>query len=123
MSGELEYMFDAIIAFAEKRYEDVLSILNEGIDRNLTATAKPSSEEILESLKIMIAGIEKSIEIDFGFSFRKYTESVEKPKIICGFCGKAEKDVRIILSGFNARICNECLEVCKKFLTDNEEKL
>ena len=34
----------------------------------------------------------------------------------CSFCGKRQEQVRRIMSGPEAFICNECIELCNKVL-------
>jgi len=37
---------------------------------------------------------------------------VSKKNHICSFCGKTERDVDRLVQGFDAHICNECVESC-----------
>lgn len=37
----------------------------------------------------------------------------------CSFCGKREDQVRKLIMGPNVYICDECIEVCNQFLTDD----
>ena len=38
----------------------------------------------------------------------------------CSFCGKSEHEVKNLIEGENAFICNECVETCGMMLQDNE---
>ncbi len=38
--------------------------------------------------------------------------------IRCSFCGKTQAQVKRIMSGPNAYICNECIEICKDLLDE-----
>ena len=37
---------------------------------------------------------------------------MSKKNHICSFCGKTERDVDRLVQGFDAHICNECVESC-----------
>ena len=39
--------------------------------------------------------------------------------IRCSFCGKTQGQVERILSGPNAYICNECVDLCSSLLHEN----
>lgn len=45
----------------------------------------------------------------------------------CAFCGKSEQEVERLISGQDANICNECIELCGELLvgaddsTDNQD--
>lgn len=39
----------------------------------------------------------------------------------CSFCGKAKHEVKKLVAGENANICNECIEVCEGFLEDIDD--
>lgn len=41
---------------------------------------------------------------------------MEEKKIRCSFCGKEVEEVDRIISGVNAYICNECIEVCSSMI-------
>lgn len=38
----------------------------------------------------------------------------QKKPLYCSFCGKERGDVRYLISSITARICNECIEDCRK---------
>lgn len=37
----------------------------------------------------------------------------------CSFCGKAQDRVRRVIAGPGVYICNECVELCSKVLSDD----
>jgi ATP-dependent protease Clp ATPase subunit len=37
----------------------------------------------------------------------------------CSFCGKQAREVDIVLGSEQARICNECLDICQEIMADN----
>ena len=39
--------------------------------------------------------------------------SEEQKDIHCSFCGRSQKEVRRIIAGPGAYICNECIEICR----------
>ena len=45
---------------------------------------------------------------------------MEKKKTRCSFCGKEVEEVDQIVSGINANICNECIEICHSMLEYQE---
>lgn len=52
------------------------------------------------------------------------TDFMEYEKVHCSFCGKSEDDVKRIISGPNdVFICNECVDLCKEVLDEEEEAL
>lgn len=40
----------------------------------------------------------------------------------CGFCGKSNVEVRFIIEGRNACICDECIEGCAEIIKEQKEK-
>ncbi len=44
--------------------------------------------------------------------------SEEHKEIRCSFCGRSQQDVRRIIAGPGAYICNECIEICKDLLDE-----
>jgi hypothetical protein len=46
----------------------------------------------------------------------------EDSKYACSFCGKSPKEVRKILSGPKAQICNECVSLCSDILAEETGK-
>jgi hypothetical protein len=44
------------------------------------------------------------------------TESSDQ-QLSCSFCGKSQKEVRLLIAGPRAFICNECVEHCACILT------
>ena len=44
--------------------------------------------------------------------------SEEEKEIRCSFCGRSQKEVRRIIAGPGAYICNECIEICKDLLDE-----
>ena len=43
--------------------------------------------------------------------------------IRCSFCGKTQAQVKRIMSGPNAYICNECVELCSTILHEEMYEL
>jgi ATP-dependent protease Clp ATPase subunit len=39
----------------------------------------------------------------------------------CSFCGKAPQQVRRVVRGRNARICNECLDLCRQIIVEEKQ--
>ncbi|HFD81553.1 MAG TPA: hypothetical protein ENK05_14365 [Gammaproteobacteria bacterium] len=64
-------------------------------------------EKIKRFNKHLVAGIEK-------------LDSDEKP--FCNFCGKTEEEVETLLAGADAYICNECVLITYKIITENIEQ-
>lgn len=36
----------------------------------------------------------------------------------CGFCGKSHNHVELLVFGYTAFICNECVELCMKIISE-----
>jgi len=45
---------------------------------------------------------------------------MSEEKRTCSFCGKSENDVKNLIEGEHAFICNECVETCGMMLQNNE---
>ena len=43
----------------------------------------------------------------------------EKKSIRCSFCGKHQDQVRRLIAGPGAYICNECVQLCMGILSDD----
>jgi len=46
----------------------------------------------------------------------------DKKDIRCSFCGRSQDEVKRIIAGPNAYICNECVEICADLLLDENDK-
>jgi ATP-dependent Clp protease ATP-binding subunit ClpX len=44
----------------------------------------------------------------------------ENNELVCSFCGKTSSQVRKIIVGNNVYICNECIDLCKSLLEEEE---
>jgi ATP-dependent Clp protease ATP-binding subunit ClpX len=42
--------------------------------------------------------------------------------LYCSFCNKSEKEVRKLVKGSNACICNECITWCADITKESEEE-
>ena len=45
----------------------------------------------------------------------------EKRAIRCSFCGKHQDQVRRLIAGSGAYICNECVQLCMSILEDESD--
>ena len=51
---------------------------------------------------------------------KKYDELLKIQReytLSCSFCGKRQEDVRRLVAGQNAFICDECVELCNEIIT------
>jgi ATP-dependent Clp protease ATP-binding subunit ClpX len=45
----------------------------------------------------------------------------ERPNLPrCSFCGKRQDEVKKLISGPEVYICNECIDLCKDLIADDE---
>lgn len=51
-----------------------------------------------------------------------YRKGKNHPKVACSFCGKGAEQVKKILTGPQANICNECVYTCNTILLDEVSK-
>jgi len=49
-------------------------------------------------------------------------KSDEKRTVRCSFCNKAQEQVKRLIAGPNAYICNECIELCVNILGEEDEE-
>ena len=40
-------------------------------------------------------------------------------KNVCSFCGRSEKEVRLLISGLNGHICDDCARQAYQIVQDN----
>jgi ATP-dependent Clp protease ATP-binding subunit ClpX len=45
-------------------------------------------------------------------------EEKKPPRLRCSFCNKSQNEVRKLIAGPNAYICDECVEICMEILTE-----
>ena len=45
----------------------------------------------------------------------------EKREVRCSFCGRTQEEVKRIIAGPNAYICNECIAICADLIRDESE--
>ena len=46
----------------------------------------------------------------------------EKGMLFCSFCGKSQNEVKKLVAGPNAYICNECVELCRSIIEEDRQK-
>ena len=46
----------------------------------------------------------------------------DKREIRCSFCGRTQDEVKRIIAGPGAYICNECVEICADLIADEAEQ-
>ena len=39
--------------------------------------------------------------------------------LCCSFCGKGHDEVKKLIAGTSARICDECIGICNEIIADN----
>jgi hypothetical protein len=44
----------------------------------------------------------------------------EDETLYCGFCGKSQHDVQVLIAGPNTFICNDCVAICDDVVEDHE---
>lgn len=44
-----------------------------------------------------------------------------KTQITCGFCFKPHQQVRAMVAGFSAAICDECVETCSEIVAEADD--
>jgi ATP-dependent Clp protease ATP-binding subunit ClpX len=40
----------------------------------------------------------------------------------CSFCGKSKEHFKMLISGLAASICNECIDLCYKVISDHRQR-
>ena len=45
----------------------------------------------------------------------------EKKEVRCSFCGRTQDEVKRLIAGPNAYICNECVDICADLVREEEE--
>jgi ATP-dependent Clp protease ATP-binding subunit ClpX len=46
----------------------------------------------------------------------------EKGMLFCSFCGKSQNEVKKLVAGPNAYICDECVELCRSIIEEDRQK-
>ena len=47
--------------------------------------------------------------------------NTEKKEVRCSFCGRTQDEVKRLIAGPNAYICNECVDICADLVREEEE--
>ncbi len=47
----------------------------------------------------------------------------DKKEVRCSFCGRTQDEVKRLIAGPNAYICNECVEICADLIEEEEETI
>jgi ribosomal protein L37AE/L43A len=58
-----------------------------------------------------------------GAQFRKgvfMTEEKADETLYCSFCGKSQEEIKHLIAGPKAWICEECVDLCCKIITERE---
>ena len=50
-------------------------------------------------------------------------KQIDERMIYCSFCNKTQDEVKRLIAGPNAYICNECVDLCQSILSDDSEDL
>jgi ATP-dependent Clp protease ATP-binding subunit ClpX len=51
----------------------------------------------------------------------KVGDSDSKNTLYCSFCGKSQREVRKLIAGPTAFICDECIELCKDIIGEENK--
>lgn len=43
-------------------------------------------------------------------------------KLLCSFCGKSEDEVKKLVAGANALICNDCVAIASRIMKDTPDE-
>ena len=46
----------------------------------------------------------------------------EKKDVRCSFCGRTQDEVKRLIAGPNAYICNECVAICSDLIEEEQEE-
>jgi len=111
--AELKYILECCKAFHEKRYEDALLLLKEGLRENVGIADKIETAELITMFRTLVTVIESSLDSDFGIELRKAVR-LERKEAVCSFCGAMESEAKKIVVGPSASICNKCIETCSQ---------
>jgi|SRR5262245_3371880 len=42
--------------------------------------------------------------------------------LCCSFCGKGQKEVKMLIAGPAVQICNLCVDICNKIIIDSKQR-
>ena len=42
--------------------------------------------------------------------------------LCCSFCGKGQKEVKMLIAGPAVQICNLCVDICNKIISDGKQR-
>jgi hypothetical protein len=78
---ELEYVLQSCRAVSERRYEDALFLLKEGLRENVAVADRIDTGELITLFRTLVTVIESSAEQDFGIRLRATARAreVEEP--------------------------------------------
>ena len=104
----------------EQKYGAALKLFQQGVGKFLDSKSPPKRGEIARQLLQLGTALEetlqKAIGDDWDAHIPKFADDA-KPTV-CSFCGKNQSEVRKLVAGPSVHICDECVELCKKILTE-----
>ena len=112
---ELEYIRQWSEAIDSQNYTEALAILEKGLN---LATGRSKTEFVEHFLKL------KQLTNNYltEFATNEEVNAAAKHKISCSFCGKGQEEVKLMVAGAKAFICNECIQLCYQVLVQSAAK-
>jgi hypothetical protein len=75
------------------------------------------ARRVLSHLGVSIAAIKRGLDCYVGPG-RQRRRKRGKVDLACSFCGKGQKQVKMLVAGPGVYICDECIDLCNEILTE-----
>jgi len=71
-------------------------------------------DKVAKELEKIQGANEKYLEV------QRIAKEQEKKNLMCNFCGSKKSDVKFLIQGKSARICNNCIDLCYEMAKKEE---
>lgn len=120
---ESKFSFVAVMCadLTNREYEKALRSFKAGIHRLSEKPEEIDNVELLKSLDFLADFFLLSAGDDFGVELREKALPKQVKDPACSFCGKTKSEVKVIVAGYGAYICESCVEICRAAINSELE--
>jgi hypothetical protein len=108
---------------SDQKYGAALRLFQQAVGKFLDSKSPPKRGEIARELLQIGTALEetlkKAIGVDWDKHIPKFDDAVKMAS--CSFCSKDRDEVRKLVAGPSVHICDECVDLCRKILAEDQE--
>jgi ClpX C4-type zinc finger protein len=108
---------------SEQKYGAALRQFQYSVGKFLDSKSPPKRGEIARQLFQIGSALEETLKKAMGNDWDAHVprSDDDNKHFSCSFCGKNQSEVRKLIAGPSVHICDECVELCKNIVAEEED--